>query len=69
MSVCRVAFLHIEPHPGEIQYNRQFIEAAINLAAERGARWIVTPELCVSGYYFADEIGTDWIVPHAQRLG
>jgi predicted amidohydrolase len=25
--------------------------------------WILTPELCICGYDFADEIGTDWIVP------
>jgi predicted amidohydrolase len=28
-----------------------------------GASWIITPELCVSGYTFASDIGTDWILP------
>lgn len=59
--------MHLEPSPGQIEYNRRFIEKAINEAVERGARWIVTPELCVSGYYFSDQIGTDWIKPQPDR--
>jgi hypothetical protein len=30
-------------------------------AASDGAQWIVTPEFCVSGFTFADRIGTEWI--------
>jgi omega-amidase len=26
-----------------------------------GATWVLTPELCISGYSFADTMGTDWI--------
>ena len=67
MSILRAAFLHIGPRLGQIEYNQRFIEEAIDLAAGHGARWIVTPELCVSGYYFADQIGTDWIQPQPDR--
>jgi len=67
MNVLRVAFLHIEPLSGQIEYNRRLIEEAIDIAAERGARWIVTPELCVSGYYFRGHVGTDWIRPQPDQ--
>jgi predicted amidohydrolase len=30
-------------------------------AAAAGANWVVTPELAVSGYTFAKELGTEWI--------
>ena len=32
-------------------------------AAEAGAKWAITPELCIPGYLFLDRIGTDWILP------
>lgn len=63
----KVAFLHIEPQPGEIKSNRSLIERLILTASENGARWIVTPELCVPGHYFADVIGTDWIKPQPDE--
>lgn len=63
MNIHRVAFLHIEPRLGRIEYNQQLIETAISQATAGGARWIVTPELCTSGYYFAEQIGTGWISP------
>ncbi|PPD59148.1 carbon-nitrogen hydrolase family protein [Dehalogenimonas etheniformans] len=63
----RVAFLHIEPQPAEIDDNRSLIERLILTAAENGAHWIMTPELCVSGYYFADVIGSDWINPQPDQ--
>jgi predicted amidohydrolase len=28
-----------------------------------GVAWIITPELCICGYSFVDQIGTDWILP------
>jgi 5-aminopentanamidase len=39
------------------------IKTAVTGAAGLGAAWILTPELCICGYAFAAEIGTDWIVP------
>ena len=59
----RVALLHLAPRPGDLTHNQQLIETAINKAAALGATWIITPELCVCGYTFADRIGTDWILP------
>jgi omega-amidase len=32
-------------------------------AAELGAAWVITPELIICGYSFADTIGTEWILP------
>ena len=36
-------------------------------AARLGAAWIITPELAVSGYTFADTLGTDWIDPQPDH--
>ena len=71
----RIALLHLAPIPGDIIKNRRLVEKAVNAAARLGATWIITPELIVTGYTFADSIGTDWIVPqpdpwmtHMSRL-
>ncbi len=61
--VLRIAFLHLAPIPGDLASNRRLIETAVIKAAELRATWILTPELCVCGYSFVDQIGTDWIVP------
>jgi 5-aminopentanamidase len=59
----RVALLHLAPRPGDLAYNRRLVETAVTTATGLGATWILTPELCICGYAFADQIGTDWIVP------
>jgi len=56
-----VALLHVAPRPGDLEYNERLIERAVLQAAALGARLIVTPELCLSGYGFRDLIGTQWI--------
>jgi N-carbamoylputrescine amidase len=58
-----MALLHLAPQLGEITQNRQLLETAVHRAAELGADWIITPELWVCGYLFAERIGTDWILP------
>jgi len=58
----RIALLHLAPVAGEVAHNRALVDAAVTAAAEAGARWIITPEFCVSGFTFADRIGTDWIL-------
>lgn len=58
-----IALLHLAPIPGDLARNRQLVEMAINAAARLGAKWIITPELIVPGYAFADSIGTKWILP------
>ena len=59
----RVALAHLAPIPADLAHNRHLVEAALIAAARAGAHWIVTPELVISGYTFADSIGTEWIVP------
>jgi predicted amidohydrolase len=58
----RIALLHLAPLPGDLVHNRRLLEKAVATAAGLGATWIITPELCICGYQFADRIGTDWIV-------
>jgi predicted amidohydrolase len=59
--ILRAALLHLAPIPGDVAHNRRLVEAALVAAAGDGAQWIVTPEFCVSGFTFADRIGTEWI--------
>ena len=42
---------------------RRLVEKAVTAAARLGATWIITPELIVTGYTFADSIGTKWTLP------
>ena len=60
--VLCIAFLHLAPIPGDLASNRRLVETAVTTAAKLGAAWIITPELCICGYTFTDQIGTDWIV-------
>jgi omega-amidase len=66
-DVLNVALLHLAPLPGQIAHNRNLIEKSIHAAAAAGANWIVTPELAVCGYAFAEHAGTDWIVPQPDN--
>lgn len=59
----RIALLHLAPLAGDLAYNQRLVETAVTTAAGLGAAWILTPELCICGYTFADQIGTDWILP------
>ncbi len=63
MKRLRVSFLHIAPITSDIRHNRRLVEAGVKIAASKGADWVITPELCVSGYLFMKQIGTDWIFP------
>jgi N-carbamoylputrescine amidase len=58
-----IALLHLAPRSGDLIYNRQLVERAVTTAAGLGAQWIITPELCICGYTFADQIGAAWILP------
>jgi 5-aminopentanamidase len=49
-----VACCQLAPRIGELDANRAQALAAIEAAAARGARLIVLPELCSSGYVFRD---------------
>jgi 5-aminopentanamidase len=44
------------------------IEDAVLRAAGMGARFVVSPELAISGYGFRDLIGTDWIARQQTAL-
>ncbi len=63
MVNLRVSLLHLAPVTGDVAHNRSLVESALKLAAAGGAEWVVTPELCIPGYMFMREIGTDWILP------
>jgi carbon-nitrogen hydrolase len=61
-ETMHIALLHLTPVSADVNGNRRLIEMAVTKAADAGASWIITPELAVCGYTFADRIGTDWIV-------
>ena len=58
----------MDPRPGEIARNKRFIERAVFQASAAGAKFIVGPELAISGYGFRDVIGTDWIAREQATL-
>jgi predicted amidohydrolase len=49
-----VACCQIAPRIGELEANRARAADAVSTAAEQGARVVVLPELCSSGYMFRD---------------
>jgi predicted amidohydrolase len=63
-----VALLHLAPRPGDVAGNTRMVEDAVRRAAASGARFVVTPELVVSGYGFRDAIGTEWIARDQPAL-
>jgi 5-aminopentanamidase len=54
MSEVAVACCQLAPRIGELEHNRVQALATIEAAARDGARVVVLPELCNSGYVFAD---------------
>jgi predicted amidohydrolase len=52
MSAIRVACRQLAPVVGDLAGNREQARAAIRAAVDEGARVIVLPELCTSGYVF-----------------
>ena len=63
MRPLRVAMLHLAPELADVAHNRALAEQGLARAAAMGAQWVITPELFVTGYKFAEMIGTDWILP------
>lgn len=61
MTIRSVALLHFHPRTGDLDGNRRRIESGVIRAATTGAQWILTPELCLSGYQFLKASGTAWI--------
>ena len=58
MSTIHIAFSHLAPCWRDLQANRRLIAHAVTMAATSGATWSPTPELCIRGYDFADDLGT-----------
>ncbi len=63
----RIALLHIAPVTGDIEHNRRLVERGVTVAAEAGAQWAITPELCIPGYLFLKTLGTGWIQPQPDQ--
>ena len=63
MKKLRISFLHLAPITSDIAHNRELVEQGVKVAAQQGAHWVITPELCIPGYLFMEAIGTDWILP------
>jgi predicted amidohydrolase len=59
--MLKIALLHLAPIVGNVAYNQSLLETGLTAAADLGVDWVVTPEMCVSGYEFAQRLGTDWI--------
>ncbi len=66
-----VVMLHMKPtlatNIDDIDANMKQIESAMRQAKKQGARWVMTPELSLTGYKFQSKIGTDWIKQGVDR--
>lgn len=51
----KTALLHLNLSGGPEEANLALLQRAVGLAAEKGANWIVTPEMAVQGYFFAEK--------------
>jgi predicted amidohydrolase len=69
--LVKIGFLHLAPVLGALDENRALIESGTRVAAGLGADWVLSGELVVPGYRFADLIGTEWIAeqPDPWLLG
>ena len=67
-SALRIALLHLEVRVGERAHNVALLQRAMQRAAEAGARWVVTPELAITGYHFDRTLGVDWLGPAPDRF-
>ena len=54
----KIALCHVDVSRGPQAKNLQLLARAARLAAQQGARWVITPETAVQGYYFY-KIGRD----------
>lgn len=60
-KTLRVAFLHMAPRNGEIDYNIHLLETMLRQAVVFHPDLVLTPELAVSGYEFHQTLGSRWI--------
>jgi predicted amidohydrolase len=68
IDVLRISLLHLALEPGELAYNQRLVELGMRTAARLDSDWVITPELCVTGYEFAEQIGTCWIEPYPDEV-
>ena len=71
----RVALLHLDLSGGPEERNLEIIQQYAMLAADCGAKWIITPETAVQGYFFSQKernykipVQPDLVVGPLQRL-
>lgn len=63
----RAAAASLKLKPACPSYNKEEIKRAIDLAAEKGVKLLVTPELSVTGYTCADLFFSNSLLEEAQR--
>lgn len=54
----RLALLHLNLSSGPQEANLALLQQAVDLAASEGADWIITPEMALQGYFFAEKSET-----------
>jgi len=58
----RIALLHFNVSGGPEERNLALLQQAITLAAEAGAKWVITPETALQGYFFTQK-GHPFTIP------
>jgi N-carbamoylputrescine amidase len=54
-EIMKVALLHLDLSGGPQDANLAMLQQALGLAAGEGANWVVTPEMALQGYFFAEK--------------
>lgn len=58
----RIALLHLDLSGGPEERNLALLQQAVTLAADAGAKWVVTPETALQGYFFTQK-GRPFSIP------
>jgi len=68
MNLLRVASVQFQHHPGDKKANLATIRAFVQQAAAEGARLIVFPECCISGYWHLRNLSRAELTELAEPL-
>lgn len=58
----RIALLHLDLSGGPEDRNLALLQQAVRLAADAGAKWVITPETALQGYFFTQK-GRPFSIP------
>src|ERR1041384_1339954 len=64
----RVASVQFQSEPGDKEANFRLIESFVAQAAAQGARLVVFPECCITGYWFIRNLSVEQLGALAESI-